>query len=218
MRELRAYCEDEVESLEPPAISARLSKAGYGAREVDNIRAMIEIFSHGNFPYLMIATLTRALLLGGSFGQAGDTAPAFEGRHAPDVFQPFLLMERHHADAPTRAVYDDIMATLGLPFVNTDYRALARWPSFFALAWGDLKPSAQTEAHKALSNRVYGRALELANGLPNPGGLTAEALHAAAEQDAPLGEIIPVTELFHYLLPELVVNVAFFRAQLLGSG
>ncbi len=218
VRELRAYCEDEVEGLEPPPITARLGEGGYGAREVDNIRAMIEIFSHGNFPYLMIATLTRSLLLGGSFGEAGDTAPPFEGRHAPDVSQPFLLMERHHADAPTQAVYDEVMATLGLPFVNTDYRALARWPSYFALAWGDLKPSAETAAHKALANRVYGRVLELANALPNPGGLKAEALQAAAEQDAPLGEIRPVTELFHYLLPELVVNVAFFRAQLQGSG
>ena len=43
------------------------------------------------------------------------------------------------ANPEVRAVYDDIMATLGLPFVNTDYRALARWPSYFALAWSDLK-------------------------------------------------------------------------------
>lgn len=117
---------------------------------------------------------------------------------------------------PTQAVYDDIMATLGLPFVNTDYRALARWPSYFAMAWGDLKPSAQTTQHAALANRVYDRALELAGGLPNPGGLNAEALQGAAARDAPLDEIRPVTELFHYLLPELVVNVAYFRAQLLA--
>jgi hypothetical protein len=181
---------------------------------------MIEIFSHGNFPYLMIATLTRSLLLGGEFGgesgsESDEAAPSFEGRHAPDVSQPFLLMERHHADAPTRAVYDDIMATLGLPFVNTDYRALARWPSYFAMAWGDLKTSAVTAPHKALSDRVYERALELAGGLPNPGGLNADALQKAAQADAPLSEIRPVAELFHYLLPELVVNVAYLRAQLL---
>ncbi len=218
VRELRAYCEAEVERLEPPAITARLGECGYGGREVDNIRAMIEIFSHGNFPYLMIATLTRSLLLGGSFGGDSDNVAPFEGRHAPDVSQPFLLMEHHHAAAPTQAVYDDIMATLGLPFVNTDYRALARWPSYFALAWSDLKPSAQSEVHKALADRVYDRALELANGLPNPGGLNAEALQAAAVRDARLEEIRPVTQLFHYLLPELVVNVAFFRAQLQGSG
>ena len=213
--ELRNFCEENVLALTPPPLGGRLAETGYDEREIDNIRAMIEIFSHGNFPYLMIATLTRSLLLGGEFGGAGDNAPAFKGRHAPDVAQPFVLMERHHADAPTQAVYDDIMATLGLPFVNTDYRALARWPSYFDLAWRDLKCSAVTAPHKALADRIFARALELAGALPNPGGCTAEALQKAAEQDAPLGEIRPVTELFHYLLPELVVNVAFFRAQLL---
>ena len=214
VHELRNFCEENVLELKPPPIGERLAESGYGGREIDNIRAMIEIFSHGNFPYLMIATLTRALLLGGEFGGEGDPAPLFEGRHAPDVSRPFVLMERHHADAPTKAVYDDIMATLGLPFVNTDYRALARWPSYFALAWSDLKLSAVTAPHRALADRVYDRALELAGGLPNPGGHSAKALRNAAEKDAPLAEIRPVTELFHYLLPELVVNVAFFRAQL----
>ena len=213
--ELRNFCEENVLALTPPPLGGRLAETGYDEREIDNIRAMIEIFSHGNFPYLMIATLTRSLLLGGEFGGAGDSAPAFEGRHAPNVTQPFVLMERHHADAPTQGVYDDIMATLGLPLVNTDYRALARWPSYFDLAWSDLKSSAVTAPHKALADRVFARALELAGGLPNPGGFTAAALQKAAEEDAPLAEIRPVTELFHYLLPELVVNVAFFRAQLL---
>ena len=212
--ELRGFCEEIMLELKPPPIGERLAESCYVRREIGNIREMIEIFSHGNFPYLMIASLARSVLLGGAFGGRSDDAPLFEGRHAPDVSQPFLLMERHHADAPTQAVYEDIMATLGLLFVNTDYRALARWPSYFALAWGDLKPSAETAAHKALADRVYDRALELAGGLPNPGGLTAEALRKTAEKDAPLAEIRPVTEQFHYLLPELVVNVAFFRAQL----
>jgi hypothetical protein len=46
-------------------------------------------------------------------------------------------MEYHHADASTRLVFDDVKTALGLPFLNTDYRALARWPSYFALAWAD---------------------------------------------------------------------------------
>ena len=183
---MRGFCEENVLDLKPPPIGERLAESGYGGREIGNVREMIEIFSHGNFPYLMIATLTRSVLLGGTFGGTGDDAPLFEGRHAPDVAQPFVLMERHHADAPTQGVYDDIMATLGLPFVNTDYRALARWPSYFALAWSDLKPSAQTAPHKALANRVYDRAPELAGGRPNPGSLNAEALQKAAEKDAPL--------------------------------
>ena len=60
---------------------------------------------------------------------AGDTeAEPFNGRHAPNVKVPFLLMEYHHVDEPTPAVYEDIKTILQLPFVNTDYRAFARWP------------------------------------------------------------------------------------------
>lgn len=140
---------------------------------------MIEIFSLGSFPYLMITTLTRSVYLGGMLGRTADDASLFEDRHAPDVAQPFVLMERYHADAPTQGVYDGIMATLGLPLVNTNYRALARWQSYFTLAWSDLKSSAKIAPHKALANRVYDRAVEIASGLPNPGGLNAEALQKA---------------------------------------
>lgn len=130
---LRAHLETEVAALAPPPIADRLADMGYAPRELDDIRAMIEVFSHGNFAYLPMAAVASLLLAGGDL-EGGGVAPTFEGRHAPDVSVPFLLMETHHADAPTRAVYDDIKATLGLPFVNTDYRALARWPSYFAAA------------------------------------------------------------------------------------
>jgi hypothetical protein len=40
------------------------------------------------------------------------------------------------------------------------------------------------------------------------------ALKAAAEADAPLEEVLAMCRLFQWLLPGLVVNVAFFREQL----
>jgi hypothetical protein len=53
-------------------------------------------FSHGNFPYLLIATIARLLPEGGEMNGIG-AAPAFEGRHAPQVQVPFVFMEAHHA-------------------------------------------------------------------------------------------------------------------------
>jgi hypothetical protein len=45
--------------------------------------------------------------------------------------------------------------------------------------------------------------------------LRGEALRAAARGDAsPEGEVLSVVRLFQWLLPGLVANVAFFRAQL----
>jgi len=125
-------------------------------------------------------------------------------------------MEPHHADGRTRAIYDDIKEALRLPIINTDYRALARWPTYFALAWGDLRPVIGHEPREALCQAVHSRAVELvARHLPNPGGLNCERLLEAARQDAEPEEILHVVRLFQWLLPGLIVNIAFFRKQLL---
>ncbi|MEE8140760.1 MAG: hypothetical protein V3T66_07605, partial [Alphaproteobacteria bacterium] len=214
-QDLRAFTEDAVKALNPPPIAQRLTELGYAPREIANIRDMNEVFSHGNFPYVIVATITRYLLEGGEMSMERE-APVFEGRHAPAVRVPFLLMEAHHADPPTRALYDDIKATLKLPFVNTDYRAFARWPSYFHRAWVDLRNTVTGEDYEAIVQAVHERAVAAAQTLPNPGGLTSAALREAAETDAPLSEIIETSRLFQWLLPGLVTNVAFFRHQLQG--
>ncbi len=213
----RAFVEDAVGELRPPAILARLEREGYAPREIDNIRHMVEVFSHGNQPYVIVAALTRFLLEGNDM--AGDgAAPVFDERHAPDVAVPFVLMEAHHGDEPTRAVYEDVKRVLGLPFVNTDYRAFARWPSYWAAAWGDLREAAGTPAHEALCASLHERCLaQAATLLPNPGALSSGALRAAAAKDAPLDEVIQMSRLFQWLLPGLIVNVAYLRAQLIAA-
>ncbi|MEX2239828.1 MAG: hypothetical protein WD775_03940 [Burkholderiales bacterium] len=211
---LRRFVEDEAQALAPPPLGGPLRELGYAGRELDDIRGMIEIFSHGNFLYFIIATLTRLLLEGGEMRGTGGAPPCKE-RHAPQVQVPFVLMEAHHAEAPTRAVYADIMSTLRLPFVNTDYRALARWPSYFALAWADLKKVVHGTAHDAICEALHRRAAEaVARILPNPGRLTTAVLRAAADKDATAAEVLQMCRLFQWLLPGLVTNVAFLRRQL----
>ena len=211
---LRRFTEAETAKLRPPPIAMRLENLGYAEREIAQIRGMIEIFSHGNFPYLLLATVVRMLLEGGEMGSRIDALP-FEGRHSPDVDVPLVLMEAHHADAPTQAIYEDVKRTLGLPFVNTDYRALARWPSYFSLAWGDLKGAVPTSAYDAIRAAIHERAVGLAaHDLPNPGRLSGAALRAAASRDTSAAEVLQVARLFQWLLPGLVINVAFLRAQL----
>jgi hypothetical protein len=214
-QELRAFAEARAATLAPPPLRARLAAQGYAPREIEDIRAIVEVFAHGNFPYLLLATLTRRLIEGGEFGGDAEAEP-FVGRHAPDVRPPFVLMEAHHADPELRALYEDVKATLKLPFVNTDYRALARWPSYFRLAWGDLRGVAGAPAHEAAASAIHARAVVLVGSLPNPGRLTAAALQAAAGRDAPLAEVREMARLFQWLLPGLVANVAFFQRQLDG--
>ncbi len=213
-RRLRAFIEAGVDDLSPPPLIGRLETLGYAEREIDEIRNIIEVLSHGNHLYVIVATIARLMLEGGEMAGRGD-APRFEGRHAPEAATPFILLEPHHADGPTSAVYDDVKASLRLPFVNTDYRALARWPSYFALAWGDLKPLVGGNVHEGLCLEFHRRVVDaVVGGLPNPGGLTSKAVREAAQRDAPEGEVLHVARLFQWLLPGLMTNVAFFRRQL----
>jgi len=216
-RDNRAFVETGIMQMNPRPIAGELAAVGYAPREIENIRQMIEVFSHGNQPYLILATIARYLLECGDMGGATDpaAAPAFEGRHAPAFSVPFVLMEAHHADQPTRDVFEDLKQALNLPFVNTDYRALARWPSYWALAWSDSRAAATRPAHEDLCEALHRNCVrQTREGLPNPGGLSADALRRAAERDAPLAEIVQMCRLFQWLLPGLVANVAYLRAQL----
>ena len=213
-RDLRGYVEQRTRELQPRSLVPQLTEIGYAPREIEAIRQMNDVFSHGNQPYAIIATIARYLLEIGDIGQETETS-RFQGRHAPEVNVPFILIEAHHADSPTQAVYDDIKRVLTLPFVNTDYRAFARWPSYFALAWGELREIAATPPHENICLDCHNRIVKMVTeDFPNPGGLDAAALRQAADEDAGVEEVLEVCRLFQWLLPGLITNVAFFSHQL----
>jgi hypothetical protein len=209
---LRSDTKSALFRLEPPPLSSRLLELGYSDQELGDIRAIQEMLSHGNYLYTLMTTAARYLLEGGELGPIGPVT-AFSGRHAPLPRVPLVLMEAHHADAATQLVFEDVKDRLALPFINTDYRALARWPSYFALAWKDLRPHIRGPAHEAVCVLYHARAIELVAALPNPGGLTSAALRHAAERDAS-PDLLPVVQLFQHLHAGLMTNVAFFRHQL----
>lgn len=213
-RRLRIEAENIALELSPIPLVKALQEAGYAAREIQQIRDMITIFHEGNFPYALMATMAR-LLIDGQDLSTNTFASPFTGRHAPQVSVPFVLMETHHADEPTRHLYADIKASLGLPLVNTDYRALARWPSYFALAWGTLKPHVITPRYEGLVTRMHERLIAAAVNLPHPGQLDSAALQAALAHEAFPQQVAQTVQLFQWLLPGLIVNVAYLRAQLL---
>jgi len=209
---LRHLVEEKVSALGPPPLRKRLAQIGYAQRELQEIDESIEIFSEGNFPYLLLATLARLLLEGGELSASHDTGIRTEP--APRIAGKLVLMEYHHADASTRLIFDDVKTALGLPFLNTDYRALARWPSYFALAWADLRPRLQQDDYELLVAEIHEAAVSTVRLLPNYGNLRGEVLRVTARSGASEGEVLSVVRLFQWLLPGLVANVAFFRAQL----
>ena len=211
--QLRDHVEAATLELAPTNLVERLLSMGYGTREIQNIRDINTIFSHGNQSYVIISTITRHLMEIGDLSEDTDYAVSME-RHGPEFTTPFLLMEPHHVDQPTAEIYEDIKRVIGLPFVNTDYRAFARWPSYWALAWKDLRQSIPTSEHEAVCASCHEVAASFAVSLPNPVQLKSQQLIRAAEADGRLDEIKQMCQLFQWLLPGLITNVAYLRHQL----
>ena len=63
-RELRDFTEELVKKLEPKLILNELETKGYAKQEIESILEINEIFSHGNMPYIIIASIARLLLEG----------------------------------------------------------------------------------------------------------------------------------------------------------
>lgn len=212
--ELRTIAETRTLELQPSGLKGKLKDVGYAPKEIEAIRQKNEIFSHGNQAYAIIATIARYLLESGEMGGGTDAKP-YGQRHAPDYQVPFILMEAHHADQPTRDLYEQVKSTLKLPFVNTDYRAFARWPSYFSLAWRDLQESIDTSLYEEICTALHDRMTDIVREeLPNPNNLGAMQLQKAAANDATVEEVLNVCRLFQWLLPGLITNVAYFRHQL----
>jgi hypothetical protein len=207
--------EAEATSLSASSILRKLYQLGYTEPEIAEIHAVIEVFSHGNMPYLLIATAARLLLESNEIGTSRSISKPVQSRHGPAAGGRLVLMEPHHTERQLRDLYEDLKSTLGLPFLNTDYRALARWPSYFDVAWRSLKPLIGTPAYDEAVERVHKKAVALVLALPNPTGLTSARLIAAADEDIAAKSVLDVVRLFQWLLPGLVVNVAYMREQIL---
>lgn len=210
---LREKVETDIKALNPPPITERLLAMGYSPCELDEMREMIDIISHGNFMQIPAVMVARLLLEDGTL-LGGDDIGTPAHAHGPQVSTPFVLLEPHHVLPDHQAIYEDVKATLGLPFVNTDYRCFARWPSYFDLAWKDLKAEIQSPNYEPLVLSQHEAQFEMTANLPNPTGLTAETLKQACGDNYPA--ILETVRLFTWLLPGLATNVAYFRAQLEG--
>ena len=213
---LREQIEVSVQALNPPPLTEKLTKLGYSSRELDEIIEMVDVISHGNFIQIPAVIAARVLLEGSELNGGTEIGP-IAAPHKPSVTTPFVLIEPHHGLNDLKSVYENVKTTLGLPFVNTDYRCLSRWPSYFDMAWGDLRGHIGTADYESLALDNHNAMIEAAQSLPNPANITSAALQQATILDANLEDIRQTTRLFSWLIPGLVTNVAFFRAQLINS-
>jgi hypothetical protein len=206
--------------------AARLYIPSYDERDIAAmnldilaIKDTVDAFRVGNPKLLLVATALRRAYaegpVGGATGAGADlpnSAPESveEARVAGTVIETI-----DPGAAPERVahVFDDIEATLDLPLVNTDYRALALWPDYLELAWRDIKGPIETPEYVEAKRRLSTLAGEGINRFAAPVAATREAARGAGVPEDQLDNLGAILDLFADLLPGLILNIAmFYRA------
>jgi hypothetical protein len=197
-------------SPQPP----RLRALGYSERELAEIRATLDIFDYGNPEYLVLATaIKESLCHGRRLGGRGDLEERDSMLRVP-IYQtgPIpVMVEEHHALGGLKAVYEDIKATLELPFVNSDYKAMARWPSYLSLAWTELKPCIASAAYARAREAIHTQAMDAVENLPHEYFMDQTAALQAGLSEEEANELARVISLFQWLLSGLILNVTHFK-------
>ena len=195
---------------------ARLRALGYSERDLAQIAATLDVFNAGNPPYLVLATAIKESLcfgrrLGGTPSGPDDLLPrAPIGSTGPLP----VMVEPHHAGSDVLALYASIQTTLNLPFVNSDYKAMARWPSYLQVAWGDLAPLVGSPTYNAARQQVHDAAQAAVAHLPHQYTMRHPEALAAGLSDDESQDLMRVISLFQWLLSGLIVNVTQCRLAL----
>jgi len=193
---------------------------GYSERELAEIRTLLDVFDYGNPKYFLLATIVKAGLAGGdTIGGVRPADPADLLPRSPVTAATVtpVMLEQHHVDGSLRELYDDMKSGLGLPFVNSDYKAMARWPTYLRLAWEQLKPILDTEPYLAARQALNDRCTTAARELPYPYRLGRAELADLGMAAGEIDELADVVSLFQSLLSGLIANVTHFKIAMTGG-
>jgi hypothetical protein len=146
----------------------------------------------------------------------GRLSPVHPASHSVYQKKP-VLVEEESAPSPTKKIFEEIKRTLNVPVVNTDYRALARWPDFLRDYWALLKAMAQSPLYKEHCQAIRLSAVALVQEFPQPFELTVAQLQDAGLSDADVEAAVRITEVFVRILGGLVLNVAVAKIGLEGG-
>lgn len=193
-----------------------LKERGYKDKEIEEIKELLDILDYGNPKYLVFATVVKDALLNGKMEGTPPSNPddLFPRPPVRSGDSSLLMVEEHHATSGLTDIYEDIKTTLNLPFVNSDYKAQGRWPSYLEVAWNELKPFIDTAEYNSLRNHINAMAYDLARNLPYSYTLDQELSFNLGMDVTEIDELIEVISLFQYLLSGLIINVSYFKASL----
>jgi hypothetical protein len=195
-----------------PDLCERMTDLSFSTGARHELTDVVELFNYSNPLMLLLATAQMQ-----AFDKAVGRQIAVHPALHPVFKERPVLVEEESASSPTKKIFEDIKRTLNVPVVNTDYRALARWPDFLRDYWTLLKATAQSPLYKEHCQALRASAAGLVQEFPRAFELTIAQLQDAGLSDEDVEAAVRITELFVKLLSGLVLNVAVAKIGLEGG-
>jgi halocarboxylic acid dehydrogenase DehI len=212
--DLRARAARAAVELGCPLIETQLEWAGYDMDEIDEIRGQVDIFHYVDAKLLMmVATLAQALSGGVGGAKKGARAEQRVPRGVPPDMDHIELVPEESNGNLSKS-FRSIRAQLGLGLVPDDFRALARWPKYLELAWGDARKRDEDPRAALMLRQLSEQADEAARQLPVRVEISDQDLAAAG---ADPGRVRVLADRFRKAMPGLVLDLALFKVQLDGA-
>lgn len=196
-----------------PDFCARLREQSLSSGALQDLTAVVELFHYSDPPLLLLAA---AQLQAFEVRIGRDATPTTPADHPVFEDKPAFINED---DAPPeiRRVYEEIKRTLGLPIVNADYRAFARYPDFLIAYWDVLKPILQSPVYSESQQGMRESAWNLVRELPARVDTTVSHLLDDGLSDDDLSDVVRITDLFLRNLSGLVLDVAVAKIAVEGG-
>ncbi|HXW51552.1 MAG TPA: halocarboxylic acid dehydrogenase DehI family protein [Candidatus Acidoferrales bacterium] len=194
--------------------AASLRGRAVSEAEIARMREVIELFAEVNPKLAILASAVEAALAGESVGGVGSSGPhREEERERPREFRGvrFSLVEEREAPPRVRAIYEDMRVSLRLPFIETEYKAMASYPDWLEVWWRDCKPRVAEPGYELLTRGIGAAALNASRSLPHGLFLSEDLLSSHGIDDQRRADLRRVTGTFVRSLPGLIINVELAR-------
>ena len=182
-----------------------------GARQ--ELTGVVELF-HYNNPLLLMVVAAQM--------QAFDEAPMPQRQSVGPAIHPVFdqkpcSVPEERATERVKRVYDDIKRTLGLNFINSDYRAFGRFPDFLEAYWEAMKPALALPIYSEHKRKLKESAFSLAAELPSAPQLSIQQMQESGLEEQVITDIVRITGQFIDLISGLILNVCFAKIGLEGG-
>ncbi|MCY1023753.1 halocarboxylic acid dehydrogenase DehI family protein [Pyxidicoccus sp. MSG2] len=177
-----------------------------GASQRFHVKGVLELYGALQPKVLLMASAVRLALTDEPVGRKG--VPGTEERLERGVPSRMAAMEwvpDRPDDPRLRALFSDVVKSVGPPAVPGEFRALALWPEYLEAAWRRLKPRMREEAFTQAVESLRQSARLQARTLPYEVVLSREQVEALGEDAA---TVFRVTDALERRLPVLLLNLA----------